>query len=168
MEKIQEFLSDERGFRYALPALFLAAFHMVVAYAILAVGPGFAGPGDDFIPGLFEGLIGITLYAGLAICVLKSILAVRITYILDFIGLVAVALVWLIILVIVNHARTSKPVVPGHEPGSVVSDAVQQAEEPVFQTVHMEESELDALIVPETPSISVLKMSKSPGVRESL
>ena len=40
--------------------------------------------------------------------------------------------------------------------------------EPVFQTVHMEESELDALIVPETPSISVLKMSKSPGVRESL
>ena len=84
------------------------------------------------------------------------------------IGLVAVALVWLIILVIVNHARTSKPVVPGHEPGSVVSGAVQQAEEPVFQTVHMEESELDALIVPETPSISVLKMSKSPGVRESL
>lgn len=84
------------------------------------------------------------------------------------IGLVAVALVWLIILVIVNHARTSKPVVPGHEPGSVVSGTVQQAEEPVFQTVHMEESELDALIVPETPSISVLKMSKSPGVRESL
>ena len=85
------------------------------------------------------------------------------------IGLVAAALVWLIILVIVNHVKTSKPVPgPGQEPGSVVSGAVQPAEEPVFQTVHMEESELDALIVPETPSISVLKMSKAPGVRESL
>ena len=83
------------------------------------------------------------------------------------IGLVAAALIWLIILVVVNHARTSKPV-PGYEPGAAVSGTVQQAEEPVFQTVHMEESELDALIVPETPSISVLKMSKVPGVRESL
>ena len=83
------------------------------------------------------------------------------------IGIVAAALLWLIILVIVNHVKTSKPV-PGPEPGSVVSGDVRQAEEPVFQTIHLDESELDALIVPETPSISVLKMSKVPGVRESL
>ena len=80
------------------------------------------------------------------------------------IGLVAAALLWLVILVIVHYARTSEPV-PGHVAGT---ETVRPAEEPVSQTVHMEESELDALIVPETPSISVLKMSKAPGVRESL
>lgn len=78
------------------------------------------------------------------------------------IGLVAAALLWLIILVVVHHVRTSDPV-PG--PGAVL---VQPAEEPVSRTLHMDETELDALIVPETPSISVLKMSKSPGVRDSL
>ena len=80
------------------------------------------------------------------------------------IGLAAVALLWLVILVIVHYVRAPEPA-PGPEVGS---GTVQQAEEPVSQTVHMEESELDALIVPETPSISVLKMSKVPGVRESL
>ena len=80
------------------------------------------------------------------------------------IGLAAVALLWLVILVIVHYVRAPEPA-PGPEVGS---GTVQQAEEPVSQAIHMEESELDALIVPETPSISVLKMSKVPGVRESL
>ena len=82
------------------------------------------------------------------------------------IGLVAAALLWLIILVIVRYVRTSEPV-PGRDPAGI-SGTVQSAEEPVFQTVHVDETELDALIVPETPSISVLKMSKTPGVRDSL
>ena len=81
-------------------------------------------------------------------------------------GLVAAALIWLIVLVIVKYVRTSEPV-PAHDPAAATS-TVQPAEEPVSQTVHVDESELDALIVPETPSISVLKMSKVPGVRESL
>ena len=84
------------------------------------------------------------------------------------VGIVAAALIWLVVLVIANYVRTSEPVVPGGDPAAAVSGAVQPAEEPVSQTVHMDESELDALIVPETPSISVLKMSKVPGVRESL
>jgi len=83
------------------------------------------------------------------------------------IGIVAAAIIWLIVLVIVNYVRTSEPV-PGRDPAAVNEGAVLPAEEPVSQTVHMDESELDALIVPETPSISVLKMSKSPGVRDSL
>lgn len=83
------------------------------------------------------------------------------------IGLVAAALIWLVVLVIVKYVRTSEPV-PGRDPVGAVSGPVQPAEEPVSQTVHVDESELDALIVPETPSISVLKMSKVPGVRESL
>ncbi len=82
------------------------------------------------------------------------------------IGIVAIALVWLVVLVVVKYVRTSEPV-PGRDPAAVTSP-VQPAEEPVSQTVHVDESELDALIVPETPSISVLKMSKVPGVRESL
>ena len=81
-------------------------------------------------------------------------------------GLVAAALIWLVVLVVVKYIRTSEPV-PGHDPAAATS-TVQPAEEPVSQTVHVDESELDALIVPETPSISVLKMSKVPGVRESL
>lgn len=81
-------------------------------------------------------------------------------------GIVAAALIWLIVLVIVKYVRTSEPV-PTHDPAAATS-TVQPAEEPVSQVVHMDESELDALIVPETPSISVLKMSKVPGVRESL
>jgi len=81
-------------------------------------------------------------------------------------GIVAAALIWLIVLVIVKYVRTSEPV-PAREPAAATS-TVRPAEEPVSQTVHMDESELDALIVPETPSISVLKMSKIPGVRESL
>ena len=83
------------------------------------------------------------------------------------IGLVAAALIWLIVLVIVHYVRTSDPVTP-RDPAAANPGVVQPAEEPVSQTVHLDESELDALIVPETPSISVLKMSKTPGVRESL
>jgi transcriptional regulator with XRE-family HTH domain len=78
------------------------------------------------------------------------------------IGLVAAAIIWLVVLVVVHYVRTSDPV-PGRDPG-----AVQPAAEPVSQTIHMDESDLDALVVPETPSISVLKMSKAPGVRDSL
>lgn len=81
-------------------------------------------------------------------------------------GIVAAALIWLIVLVIVKYVRTSEPV-PAPDPAAATS-TVQPAEEPVSQVVHVDESELDALIVPETPSISVLKMSKVPGVRESL
>ena len=86
MDKIT---SKDRGFRYAFPAVCLAAFHMVVAYAILGVGTGFKG--GDFIPGLFEGLIGIAMYGGLAVCVISAIINKRCQYILDFIGLVAAA-----------------------------------------------------------------------------
>ena len=80
------------------------------------------------------------------------------------IGIVAAAILWLVILVIVHYARTQDPV-PGNS--SEIAGTVQPAEEPVSQTVLLDESELDALIVPETPSISVLKMSKVPGVRET-
>ena len=83
------------------------------------------------------------------------------------IGIVAAAILWLAVLVIVKYVRTSEPV-PGRNPAIENSGSALPAEEPVSQTVHMDESELDALIVPETPSISVLKMSKSPGVRDSL
>jgi len=81
------------------------------------------------------------------------------------IGIVAAAILWLVILVIVRYVRTSDPA-PGRDPAAQTG-AVQPAEEPVSQTVLLDESELDALIVPETPSISVLKMSKVPGVRET-
>ncbi len=94
MEKtkgIKMIVSKDRGFRFALPALCLGAFHMIVAYAILAVGEGFEGPGDDFIPGLFEGLIGIVLYGGLALCVISAIINVKCLYVLDFIGIIAAA-----------------------------------------------------------------------------
>ncbi len=84
------------------------------------------------------------------------------------IGIVSVALLWLAVLVIMHYSAAKEPG-PGHDPAAAVTPGtVPSAEEPVFQTVHMDESELDALIVPETPSISVLKMSKMPGVRESL
>ncbi len=84
------------------------------------------------------------------------------------IGIVSIALLWLVVLVIMHYSAAKEPG-PARDPAAVVNPgAVPSAEEPVFQTVHMDESELDALIVPETPSISVLKMSKAPGVRESL
>lgn len=82
------------------------------------------------------------------------------------VGLLAAALIWLIVLVAVRHFRAPEPV-PGHNPSAEVSGEVRPAEEPVSQTVLLDESELDALIVPETPSISVLKMSKTPGVRDT-
>lgn len=81
------------------------------------------------------------------------------------IGLIAVALVWLIVLVAVRYFRSPEPV-PGQVSQGADSGVVRPAEEPVSQTVLLDESELDALIVPETPSISVLKMSKTPGVRD--
>jgi len=84
------------------------------------------------------------------------------------VGIVAIALIWLVVLVIASYVRTSEPVVPGRDPAAETPGVVQPAEAPVSQTVHVDETELDALIVPETPSISVLKMSKVPGVRESL
>ena len=79
------------------------------------------------------------------------------------IGIVAAAILWLVILVIVHHVRASEP---SRDPSAAVGGAFQPAEEPVSQTILLDESELDALIVPETPSISVLKMSKTPGVRD--
>ena len=81
------------------------------------------------------------------------------------IGLVAAALIWLIVLVAIRHFRSPEPV-PGQGSQGAESGAVRPAEEPVSQTVQLDESELDVLIVPETPSISVLKMSKTPGVRD--
>ena len=86
IEKLKEIGSKDRGFRYALPAMCLAAFHMIVAYAVSPLGDGFRH--GDFIPMLFEGLIGIVLYAGLAVCVVKAIAHRRFLLLLDFIGLV--------------------------------------------------------------------------------
>lgn len=80
------------------------------------------------------------------------------------IGIVVIAILWLVILVVVHHVRASEP---SRDPSAAVGGAVQPAEEPVSQTILLDESELDALIVPETPSISVLKMSKTPGVRDT-
>ena len=82
------------------------------------------------------------------------------------IAVIAAAIIWLIVLALVRHAGSSDPV-PGRNPSDVVSGAVQPAEEPVSQEIHLDESELDALIVPETPTISVLKMDKTPGVRDT-
>lgn len=82
------------------------------------------------------------------------------------IGIVAAAILWLVILVFVHYAKTPDTG-PGHRPSTEISGSVQPAEAPVSQTILLDESELDALIVPETPSISVLKMSKTPGVRDT-
>ena len=76
-------------------------------------------------------------------------------------GVILLAIIWLIVLAITHYAKNN-----GQASGAVPG-AVQPAETPVSQTIMLEESELDALIVPETPSISVLKMSKTPGVRET-
>ena len=75
-------------------------------------------------------------------------------------GVILLAIIWLIVLAIVHYAKSNGQA-SGEVPGTV-----QAAETPVSQTVLLDESELDALIVPETPSISVLKMSKTPGARE--
>ena len=82
------------------------------------------------------------------------------------IAIIAAAIIWLVVLVLVRYARTSEPT-PGRAPSDVVSGTVQPAEEPVSQEILIDESELDALIVPETPTISVLKMDKTPGVRDT-
>ena len=82
------------------------------------------------------------------------------------IAIIAAAIIWLVVLVLVRYARTSEPT-PGRAPSEVVSSSVQPAEEPVSQEILIDESELDALIVPETPTISVLKMDKTPGVRDT-
>ena len=76
-------------------------------------------------------------------------------------GVILLAIIWLIVLAIVHYAKSNGQA-SGEVPGTV-----QAAETPVSQTVLLDESELDALIVPETPSISVLKMSKTPGARET-
>jgi len=82
------------------------------------------------------------------------------------IAIIAAAIIWLVVLVLVRHAKNPDPV-PGREPSGVVSGSVQPAEAPVSQEILIDESELDALIVPETPTISVLKMDKTPGVRDT-
>ena len=82
------------------------------------------------------------------------------------IAIIAAAIIWLVVLVLVRYARTSEPS-PGRAPSEVVSGSVQPAEAPVSQEILIDESELDALIVPETPTISVLKMDKTPGVRDT-
>ena len=76
-------------------------------------------------------------------------------------GIILLAIIWLIVLAIAHYAKNN-----GQASGAVPG-AVQAAETPVSQTIQLDESELDALIVPETPSISVLKMSKTPGARET-
>lgn len=75
-------------------------------------------------------------------------------------GVILLAIIWLIVLAVVHYAKNN-------EASGVVPGTVQPAETPVSQTILLDESELDALIVPETPSISVLKMSKTPGARET-
>lgn len=82
------------------------------------------------------------------------------------IAIIAAAIIWLVVLVLVRYAKTSDPA-PGRAPSDVVSGSVQPAEAPVSQEILIDESELDALIVPETPTISVLKMDKTPGVRDT-
>ena len=77
------------------------------------------------------------------------------------IGIILLAILWLIVLAIVHYAKNNGQA-SGEVPGTV-----QTAETPVSQTILLDESELDALIVPETPSISVLKMSKTPGARDT-
>ena len=77
-------------------------------------------------------------------------------------GIILLAIIWLIVLAVARYTRT-----PASGPAPAVSGAVQPAETPVSQTVQLEESELDALVVPETPSMSVLKMSKTPGIRDT-
>lgn len=87
---ILEKLTDKgRGFHFALPALALAAFHMIVAYAIQGADTRFEN--GDFIPGLFEGLIGILLYGGLGCCVIVAIVTKRCRYVLEFIGIITAA-----------------------------------------------------------------------------
>ena len=81
------------------------------------------------------------------------------------IAIIAAAIIWLVVLVLVRYAKNSEPT-PGRAPSDVVSGSVQPAEAPVSQEILIDESELDALIVPETPTISVLKMDKTPGVRD--
>ena len=76
-----------------------------------------------------------------------------------FVGAVVLAVIWLIILVFIRHSPA--PSSPG------TSDVSRQASEPVSQTIVLDESELEALIGPETPSISVMKMSKTPAVRDT-
>ncbi len=76
-------------------------------------------------------------------------------------GIILLAIVWLIVLAVARYTRTPA------SPAPAVSGVVQPAETPVSQTVQLEESELDALVVPETPSMSVLKMSKTPGIRDT-
>ena len=82
------------------------------------------------------------------------------------IAIIAAAIIWLVVLVLVRYAKNSEPT-PGRAPSDVVSGSVQPAEAPVSQEILIDESELDALIVPETPTISVLKMDKTPGVRDT-
>ena len=77
-------------------------------------------------------------------------------------GIILLAIIWLIVLAVARYTRT-----PASGPAPAVSGIVQPAETPVSQTVQLEESELDALVVPETPSMSVLKMSKTPGIRDT-
>ncbi len=77
-------------------------------------------------------------------------------------GIILLAIVWLIVLAVARYTRT-----PASGPAPAVSGVVQPAETPVSQTILLEESELDALVVPETPSMSVLKMSKTPAIRDT-
>ena len=82
------------------------------------------------------------------------------------VAVIAAAIIWLVVLVLVRHFGKSEPPI-GRTPSEVVSGSVQPAEAPVPQEILLDESELDALIVPETPSISVLKMDKTPGIRDT-
>ena len=89
IKKYQELSKLEIGFFYALPALLLAAFHMIVAYAIQGADGSFQK--GDFIPGLFEGVIGVVMYGGLAACVIMAIVLKRFRIVSEFIGSVAAA-----------------------------------------------------------------------------
>jgi hypothetical protein len=89
MGKLSELVKKDRGFFYALPALVLMAFHMIVDYAVRPAGPGIQS--GDLLPGLMEGLIGVVLYGGLFFCVLMAIITRRCAAVLEFIATVTVA-----------------------------------------------------------------------------
>ena len=78
-----------------------------------------------------------------------------------FFSLAAIFVIALVLLV-VHLVSGSSSSSAGRAPG-----VVQSAEEPLSQTIRIDESELESLIAPEMPSTSILKMSKTPGIRDT-
>ena len=81
---------------------------------------------------------------------------------ITFIFFSAIALVIIAIILLVIHLCSSPS-----KPDNGADRGVRQAEEPLSRTVQIDESEFDSLIGPEMPTSSLLKMSKTPGVRDT-